>query len=145
MTNGAADEGHPIPIIKVEELLLLRAEANWFTANKAPALSDLNIVRQNSGNLAASTVTTGSTDAEFLTALMYERRYSLLWEQGTRWIDARRFGRLSDIPTDIPPSFGTPGQVPIVMPIPKSECDARNLASSEVIPGVVTCTPTLIP
>jgi starch-binding outer membrane protein, SusD/RagB family len=145
MTNGAADEGHPIPIIKVEELLLLRAEANWFTGNKAPALSDLNIVRQNSGNLAATTVTTGSTDAEFLTALLYERRYSLLWEQGTRWIDARRFKRLSDIPPDIPPSFGTPGQVPTVMPIPKSECDARNLASSEVIPGVVTCTPTLIP
>jgi len=145
MTNGTADEGHPIPIIKDEELLLLRAEASWFTGNHAQALSDLNTVRQNSGKLAATTVTTADADAVFLTALMYERRYSLLWEQGTRWIDARRFGRLSDIPTDIPPSFGTPGRVPSVMPIPKSECDARNLVSSEVIPGVVTCTPSLIP
>ncbi len=145
MTNGIADEGHPIPIIKDEELVLLRAEANWFTGNKAQALSDLNIVRQNSGKLAATSVTTAATDAAFLTALMYERRYSLLWEQGTRWVDARRFGRLSSIPTDIPPSFGTPGRVPTVMPIPKSECDARNLVSSEVIPGVVTCQPPLTP
>ncbi|HVH67316.1 MAG TPA: RagB/SusD family nutrient uptake outer membrane protein [Gemmatimonadales bacterium] len=145
MTNGAADEGHAIPIIKDEELLLLRAEASWFTGAKAAALNDLNVVRQNSGKLAPSTVTAASTDAQFVTALQYERRYSLLWEQGARWIDARRFGRLSGIPTDIPPSFGTPGRVPPVMPIPKSECDARNLVSSEVIPGVVTCTPTLVP
>ena len=147
MTNGQADEAHPIPIIKNEELLLLRAEANWFgsTPDKSQALIDLNIVRQNSGKLPVSTVTTGSPDQDFVTALMYERRFSLLWEQGTRWIDARRFRRLSDIPTDIPPTFKNPGAVPPVMPIPKGECDARNLTASEVIPDVVTCRPPLAP
>src|SRR3989441_6007572 len=71
MTNGQADEAHPIPIIKNEELLLLRAEANWFgsTPNKTQALIDLNIVRQNSGKLPVSTVTTGSPDQDFVTAL----------------------------------------------------------------------------
>src|SRR5262249_39860809 len=98
MTGGAADPGHSIPIIRDEELVLLRAEAEWFTGAKAAALTDLNLVRQNSGALPASTVGIGDPDAAFVTALLYERRFSLLWEQGTRWIDARRFGRLADIP-----------------------------------------------
>ncbi|MGE5743873.1 MAG: RagB/SusD family nutrient uptake outer membrane protein, partial [Gemmatimonadota bacterium] len=87
-TNGDADENHGIPIIKDEELILLRAEAGWFGGNKAQAIADINLVRQNSGGLPATTLTTGSTDAAFVTELMYNRRFSLLWEQGTRWIDA---------------------------------------------------------
>ncbi|PYO84969.1 MAG: hypothetical protein DMD65_01950 [Gemmatimonadetes bacterium] len=96
-------------------------------------------MRTNSGNLAtAAPVATGDLDSVFVKALMYERRFSLLWEQGTRWIDARRFGRLGDIPLDVPS-----GNIPSVMPVPKGECDARNLTASEVIPDVVTCTPPL--
>ncbi len=128
-SNGQADAGHPIPIIKNEELI---------------AIVDLNNVRQNSGRLTATTVTAASPDSTFVKALMYERRFSLLWEQGTRWIDARRFNRLGDIPPDIPPSFPAgPGRVPPIMPVPKGECDARGLTASEVIPGVVTCQPPL--
>jgi len=134
-SNGAADANHPIPIIKNEELLLLRAEASWFTGAKGNALIDLNNVRQNSGLLPADTITTASSDGAFITALLYERRYSLLWEQGTRWIDARRFGRLSTIPPAV-----TDGNVPDVMPVPSTECDARKL-STTTIGDVVTCTP----
>src|SRR2546421_3800802 len=137
-SNGAADAGHPIPIIKNEELVLLRAEAEWFTGAKALALADLNNVRQNSGLLPPSTLTIASTDAEFITALLYERRYSLLWEQGTRWIDARRFGLLATIPAAV-----TNGNVPEVMPVPSTECDARNLTST-TIGDIITCTP-LVP
>ena len=39
-----------------------------------------------------------ATEAEFVTALLRERRYSLLFEGGHRWIDYRRFGRLSQLP-----------------------------------------------
>jgi starch-binding outer membrane protein, SusD/RagB family len=134
-TGGAADAGHPIPIIKDEELLLLRAEAEWFTGAKAQAIVDLDNVRQNSGLLPPTTVTVASSDAAFITALLYERRYSLLWEQGTRWIDARRFGLLATIPAAV-----TGGNVPEVMPVPAPECDARNLAS-KTIGDVITCTP----
>ncbi len=134
-TNGAADAGHPIPIIKDEELLLLRAEAGWFTGAKAQALLDLDNVRQNSGLLPPTTVTIASTDAAFITALLYERRYSLLWEQGTRWIDARRFGLLATIPAAV-----AGGNVPEVMPVPASECNARNLPST-TIGDIITCTP----
>lgn len=137
-SNGQADAGHSIPIIKNEELILLDAEAQWFAGTKAQAIVDLNNVRQNSGKLAATTVTAANADSVFVKALMYERRFSLLWEQGTRWIDARRFNRLGDIPADVPA-----GRVPPVMPVPKGECDARSLTASEVIPGVVTCQPPL--
>jgi len=140
-SNGQADAGHPIPIIKNEELILLDAEAQWFAGGaggKLQAIADLNNVRQNSGKLPATTVTAASLDSAFVKALMYERRFSLLWEQGTRWIDARRFNRLGDIPLDVPG-----GLVPPVMPVPKGECDARRLTASEVIPGVVTCRPPL--
>jgi starch-binding outer membrane protein, SusD/RagB family len=131
-----ADEAHPIAIIKDEELVLLDAEAQWFAGSKAQAIVDLNNVRTNSGKLLPTTVTAASPDSVFVKALMYERRFSLLWEQGTRWIDARRFGRLSDIPLDVPA-----GKVPPLMPVPQSECDARGLTASEVIPDVVTCQP----
>ena len=134
-SNGAADAGHPIPIIKDEELLLLRAEASWFTGAKAQAIADIDSVRVNSGKLLPTTVTIASSDAAFITALLYERRYSLLWEQGTRWIDARRFNLLATIPVDV-----TGGSVPEVMPVPSTECDARNLPS-KTIGDIITCTP----
>jgi len=135
LSNGAADASHPIPIIKDEELLLLRAEASWFTGAKANALLDLDNVRTNSGLLPPTTLTIASSDAAFIAGLLYERRYSLLWEQGTRWTDARRFGLLSTIPLDV-----TNGNVPEMMPVPSTECDARNL-STTTIGDVITCTP----
>jgi len=135
LSNGAADASHPIPIIKDEELLLLRAEASWFTGAKANALLDLDNVRTNSGLLPPTTLTIASSDAAFIAGLLYERRYSLLWEQGTRWIDARRFGLLSTIPADV-----VGGNVPEMMPVPSTECDARNLPTT-TIGDVITCTP----
>jgi len=54
-----------------------------------------------------------------LDALLYERRYSLLYE-GQRWNDYRRFNRLNQLPLDRPTQF-----VAKVMPIPQAECDAR--------------------
>jgi starch-binding outer membrane protein, SusD/RagB family len=94
----------PIPIIRNEELFLLRAEANWFgvTGSKAQSILDLNFIRQNAGNLPATTVTIASTDAEFVNALLRERLYSLLYEGGHRWIDLRRYGRLGQIIRDRP-------------------------------------------
>jgi len=119
-TAGKADPAHQIPIIRNEELVLLDAEAQWFAGSKAQAVTDLNQVRTNAGKLAPTTVTIASPDTAFVTQLLYNRRYSLLWEQGTRWIDARRFGRLSAIPPQV-----NGGSVPVVMPVPDAECNAR--------------------
>ncbi len=129
-TAGKADPAHQIPIIRNEELVLLDAEAQWFAGSKVTALSDINQVRVNAGKLAPTTLTIASTDAAFITELLYNRRYSLLWEQGTRWVDARRFGRLSTIPLQV-----SGGSVPVVMPIPDAECNGRGFESN--------CTPPI--
>jgi len=93
-----------IPIIRNEELILLDAETQWFRAapNKAQAVADLNLIRQTSGGLAPTTVTTGSADAAFLDDLLKQRLYSLIYEGGHRWIDMRRYGRLSQVIIDRP-------------------------------------------
>jgi hypothetical protein len=106
----------PAPIIRNEELMLLRAEANIFTNNLGAALQDINNIRAVSGGLGPVAF---ATPADGLTALLYERRYSLLFE-GQRWNDYRRFGILNQLPLDQPGQF-----VAKVMPVPQAECDAR--------------------
>jgi hypothetical protein len=113
------DRNAGIKIIRNEELILLRAEARWFTGDKVNALADLNFVRQNSGGLAASTLTIAATDAQFIDALLYERRLSLLFE-GHRWVDHRRFNRLAQLPLDMPTHF-----VAKVQPVTQAECLIR--------------------
>jgi hypothetical protein len=106
----------PAPIIRNEELMLIRAEANIFTNNFPAALQDINNVRAVSGGLGPVAF---ATQADGLTALLYERRYSLLLE-GQRWNDHRRFGLLNLLPIDQAGQF-----VAKVMPVPQAECDAR--------------------
>jgi len=110
----------PVAIVRNEELILLRAEARWFTGDKHGAMEDLNFIRQSSGGLAA--VAEPATDAAFVSELLKQRRYSLLFE-GHRWIDLRRFGRLDQLPKDV----GT-HVVHSKFPIPEAECLARNLS-----------------
>ena len=110
---GYGSNTTPTPIIRNEELLLIRAEANLQLGNVPAALVDLNNVRTVSGGLAPLATAT-------IDDLLYARRYSLLLE-GFRWIDARRFGRLSTLPLDLPFHF-----VARVVPIPKAECDVRD-------------------
>ena len=111
-----ATPNSPAGIIRNEELMLIRAEANIFTNNFAAALQDINNIRSVSGGLGP---TAFATQADGLTALLYEKRYSLLLE-GQRWNDYRRFGLLAQLPIDQPGQF-----VAKVMPIPQAECDAR--------------------
>lgn len=127
-TNSAAGSSPnldaDIAIIRNEELILIRAEARWFTGDKPGALADIDLVRVSSGGLAPTTLTAASSDAAFTTELLYNRLYSLLWEQGTRWTDARRFGLKATLPLD------RPGDVIFdYMIVPGGECDARGLQS----------------
>jgi hypothetical protein len=123
-SDGTANLGAGIPIIKNEELLLIRAEARWFTGDKPGALADIDVVRTVSGGLPPTSLNAGSSDAAFLTELLYNRVNSLLWEQGTRWLDAIRFGLQSTLPID------RAGDIVFnAMLVPGAECDARQLAS----------------
>jgi hypothetical protein len=118
----AADLGADIPWITNEELLLLRAEIRWNTNDKAGAINDINLVRVNAGGLAPTTLTAASPDSAFIDELLYNRLYSLMWSQGTRWIDARRYGRLASLPLDRAGDVVHPNML-----IPSAECDARRL------------------
>ncbi len=129
LTAGQADPNHNIPAIRNEELLLLRAEANIGLNNLGAAVTDIDFVRTNAGSLPA--YSGAVTHDAVLTELLYNRKYSLLWEQGATWVDARRYGRLSTIP--IPPGFSnsTPpnanfgaSNVPARLIIPDDECRA---------------------
>lgn len=118
------DLGAPIPWINNEELLLLRAEIRWNTGDKSGAISDINLIRVNSGGLPPTTLTAASPDADFITELLYNRLYSLLWAQGTRWIDARRYKRLDQLPIDRPGDNVFENMI-----IPADECAARDMVA----------------
>ena len=107
----------PVPIIRNEELILLRAEAHWGNGDLDLAVADLDIVRTAAGldPLGAS-----PTAAEIEDEILYNRRYSLLFEGGHRWIDLRRFGRLDELPIDLDGLV-----INVRYPLPSAECDAR--------------------
>jgi len=108
----------PIPIIRNEELILLRAEARYFTGDVGGALTDINLIRTTSGGLAPRGPFTSSAD--FVTELLTQRRYSLLFEGGHRWIDTRRFGLLGTLPKALPSH-----NIFSRFPFPEAECLAR--------------------
>lgn len=129
-TNSTA-----VPVIRNEELLLLRSEARWFTNDKVNAIADLNLVRSTSGGgaIGLSSATIASTDVAFVTALLYERRFSLLSE-GHRWFDHIRFGRLTDLPLDLPTGANLHFRAR-VMPIPQGECLVRARSNDPLLAG----------
>lgn len=112
-----------IPVIRNEELILLRAEGLLATGDKAGALTLINNIRVNSGGLAPTTLTAASSSDDILTELLLQKRYSLLLE-GHRWVDMRRYGRLSQLPRDITTGVNA-HFVAKVMPIPQDECLQR--------------------
>ncbi|MEJ7601973.1 MAG: RagB/SusD family nutrient uptake outer membrane protein [Kofleriaceae bacterium] len=118
----------PVPIIRNEELILLKAEALYNTGDKAGALIALNRVRVASGGLLPLTALAIDTEAEFIDALLYERQYSLMFE-GHRWIDLRRF--MIDVPLLPAPSPEADQTRNVRYPIPLAECNAR--------PGEAAC------
>ncbi len=107
----------PIPIIRNEELILLRAEANIGLGMFPAATTDINFIRVHSGGLAPVAELTAENAID---ELLKQRRYSLLMEGGHRWIDMRRFGRLDQLPLDLPTHH-----IHSAFPLPVAETDAR--------------------
>ena len=119
--------GASIPVIRNEELILLRAEANLALGNTSAAIADINVVRAPAGlppisdpyvaNLALK------QPATLLDELLYEKRYSLFWEFGTSWIDARNYGKLASLPHDRTGDLVFP-----YFSLPNRECSQRTPA-----------------
>jgi starch-binding outer membrane protein, SusD/RagB family len=132
----------PVSIIRNEELLLFRAEAEIETGDLAAAKADLDLNRAVSGGLPP--LADGLDELGMMQALIKERRYALLFE-GHRLPDARRLNALmielsspddlaedgtwisAEIPLDTgadPEGNPVPHQLNVRWPVNQSECNA---------------------
>ena len=124
-----ANQALPIPMIRDEELVLLRAQANIEAGNLAAALLDINSVRTNYGLPGYAPF---ASKQAAIDAVLYEKRYSLLFEGWHRVDDLREYGRLNatylrkELPTD---PFNA------ALPLPRAELNARGLTNNPA------CTP----
>ena len=118
----------PIPVLKFSELILLRAQVKIELGDLSGATADINVVRSLDGGLPAIAVP--ATKADAISAVLYEKRYSLLGESAQRLVDLRSYNRLNatflkkELPGDV---------FQAILPIPKRELDARGVTS-------LTCT-----
>lgn len=112
----------PTPILLNKELILLKAEVDWGQGHLTQALALANFIRTNDGGLAAKSL---SSATDILNQILYEKRYSLLWQSGDRWLDARLFGKLNG--NDPPVGLGLENKLgPLEnIPLPQGEVDAR--------------------
>lgn len=129
VTSNSANQTRPIPILKNEELYLVRAQAKIEANDLAGAASDLNVVRTVSGGLPPAAF---ATKPAAINAVLYEKRYSLLTDGPQRLVDLRAYGRLNLISFphgQLSPFTGDPFN--FVLPYTQAEIDARG--------GTITC------
>ncbi len=88
----------PVPIIRNEELILIYAESKIQTGAFADAKAALDIIRTGHG---LRPYAGALTQDALITEMLRQRRYSLYFE-GHRWVDMRRYNRLSELPIDRP-------------------------------------------
>lgn len=128
----------PVPVIKNEELILMRAEANIQNNSVigADPRDDINLVRTTSGNLPViGAVAWGLlSQAQRRDTLLYEKRYSLMYENGDRWVDLGRYGMLTGVPRDRATDLVWPN-----LRLPDNECVPRTVkpAGCTALPGLV--------
>lgn len=126
---SSANQNLPIPLLKDEELVLLRAQA-YIEANQfANALLDINAVHQTYN---ATPVAPFTTVAAGRSAVLFEKRLSLLFEGPQRLVDLRAYGYLNN--THFAKELST-DPFNAAFPIPRAELNARSLTVNPV------CTP----
>ncbi len=120
VTTNPTNLTRSIPILKNAELILLRAQAEIESNQMAAATADVNFVRTNEGGLAA--LATFPDVATGRAAVLYEKRYTMLFESAHRLVDLRAYG-------DFNSTFMTkelPGDTfQSTLPLPQVEINAR--------------------
>lgn len=134
VTSNAANMTRPIPILKNEELFLVRAQAKIGLNDFPGAAQDMNIVRSVSGGPTLLPLyTTFANQTAAINAVLYEKRYSLLTDGPQRLVDLRAYNRLNAVSyptgTQLAPYASDPYNW--VLPYPQAEIDARG--------GNITC------
>jgi hypothetical protein len=117
---STANQSAPLAILRDEELVLLRAQAEIEAGQLANATLDINSVRTNYGLAPVAPVDKTSA----IDAVLYEKRYSLLFEGPQRLDDLREYGRLN---VTYFPKETTTDPYNSALPIPRAELNARGL------------------
>ena len=110
----------PIPLLKNAELILLRAQAEIESGQMAAATADVNFIHTHEGGLPA--LPTFASVAAGRAAVLYEKRYTMLFESAQRLVDLRAYGEMNatwlkqEIATDVFQS---------ALPIPQGEINGR--------------------
>jgi starch-binding outer membrane protein, SusD/RagB family len=132
-----------IPIVRNEQLHLLRAEALIGLGQYSQAIAIINAVRTGSGGLAAETVSPDySHTRDFL---LQELLVSLLSETGDHLIAIRNYGLTTELLTTWNPYGGDLHSA--ALPIPLAEASARNNNITPVCSGAgaQAVTPRTVP
>lgn len=121
----------PLALLKNSELVLSRAQVLWTLGRDAEALALVNAVRQANG-LAPKTAADFASRLDLLIGgILHEKRYELLFESPTRWVDFRNMGMLARAGLEFP---NAGGRAPFpALPIPNNEATSRN--------GNIACQP----
>jgi hypothetical protein len=120
VTSDPTNLTRAYPILKNAEIILLRAQAEIESGQFAAATADINFVRTNEGGLPA--LPTLTSVAAGRAAVLYEKRYTMLFESAHRLVDLRAYGEMNanfltkETAADIFQS---------VLPIPQTEINGR--------------------
>ena len=129
-TANTANQERPLGILRDEEIVLLRAQAYIEAGDLASALADINSVHTAYGNPAWPAF--ASKDAA-ITALLYDKRYSLLMEGPQSWVDNREYGRLN---TTFFRKETNTDPYNAAFPLSRAELNARGLTVNPACVGV---------
>lgn len=118
--TAALASGKPeyLILLRTAEQYLIRAEARAQQSNMSGAQADINTIRGRAG--------LGNTPAgdklSLLDAVMKERQVELFCEQGHRWFDLKRTGRIDAVMNMVTPTKGgTWESYKQLFPVPSSE------------------------
>jgi len=106
-----------VPIMRISDIYLIRAEAKLRNADAAGALADINLLRSNR---SAAGKTLPALASVTLDDILKERGYELYWE-GLRRQDLIRFGKFGDAWQEKPVT----GATKVVYAIPTSAKDVN--------------------
>ncbi len=111
----------PMPWVTNDELLLMRAEAQLASGQRALAITDVNTVRTVDGGLDPLPA---NYSGDLLDEILYNKLLSLLWEGGFQYLDYRQYDMLAELPRAAANHGVYPG-----FPYPVNECLARDIMS----------------
>ena len=115
--NETTSEEYSI-LFRCSEQYLIRAEARVHLENNVGARTDLNSIRNRAGlqDIVAN------TQSELLEAILQERRVELFTEQGHRWFDLKRTGRVNEVMGAKKDNWRS---TDVLLPIPETELDTN--------------------